>query len=120
MATTKYFSGVEAHEIRIISDICADIEAGRITVFSTDRRFKIMSPGANGYMYDWTYNFCRWGFAKCARNTQFHAAQHTYCPNQHISAILANFINTAVEMGYYTRTTSRRFDGGQNVQIVWL
>ena len=117
---TKYFSPVQDYEISIISDICADIENGRITIISTDRKFKIVSPGANGYLYDWTYNFCRWGFAKKSRNSEFHAQQHAYCPNQHTSAIIANFINTAVEMGYYQMQTGRTFDGGQNINIIWM
>ena len=117
---TKYFSGIEDHDRAIIAGICSDIENGRITIISTDRKFKIVSPGSNGYLYDWTYNFIRFGFAKKSRSSEFHAQQHTYCPHQHTSAILANFINTAVEMGIYERTTDQRFDGGQNINIIWL
>ena len=117
---TKYFSGIEDHDHAIIAGICSDIENGRITVISTDRKFKIVSPGANGYLYDWTYNFIRFGFARVSRSDRFCAQQHSYCPNQHTSAIIANFINTAVEMGLYERTTAQRFDGGQNINIIWL
>ena len=117
---TKYFSGIEEHDRLIIAGICADIEAGRITIISTDRKFKLVSPGANDYLYDWTYIFIRFGFAKKSRLSEFHAQQHQYCPNQHVSAIIANFLNTAVEMGLYERTTETRFDGGQNINIIWL
>lgn len=117
---TKYFSGIEDHDRAIIAGICSDIENGRISIISTDRKFKIVSPGANGYLYDWTFNFIRFGFVRKSRNSDFHAQQHAYCPNQHVSAILANFINTAVEMGFYQMTTGRRFDGGQNINIIWL
>ena len=120
IAIQLYFSGIEEHDRAIIAGICSDIENGRITIISTDRKFKIVSPGANGYLYDWTYNFIRFGFAKKSRSSEFHAQQHAYCPNQHTSAILANFINTAVEMGLYKRTTAQRFDGGQNINIIWL
>lgn len=117
---TKYFSNLEDCDRVIIADICKDIENGRITIISTDRKFKIVSPGANGYLYDWTYNFIRFGFAKKSKSSDFHAQQHAYCPNQHTSAIVANFINTAVEMGIYERTTAQRFDGGQNINIIWM
>ena len=122
MATAaKYFSGVtESYEVSIIAEMCEAIEAGRVSVLSTDKRFRIITPGANGYIYDYTYNFIRWGFAKKARGNEFTAAQHPYCPNQHVSATIANFINTAVEMGYYTRKTSKTFDGGSNIQIIWM
>ena len=115
-----YFAGIEDHDRVIISGICQDIEAGRITIISTDKKFKIVSPGENGYLYDWTYNFIRFGFARKSRSSDFHAQQHAYCPNQHTSAIVANFINTAVEMGLYERTTAQRFDGGQNINIIWM
>ena len=117
---TKYFSGVEASDLSIIAGICSDIENGRITVISTDRKFKILSPGTSGYLFDWTYNFIRFGFAKGSRSSKFHAQQHPYSPNQYTSAILANFLNTAVEMGLYERTTAKRFDGGQNIDIIWM
>lgn len=117
---TKYFSNLEDCDRAIIADICKDIETGRITIISTDRKFKIVSPGANGYLYDWTYNFIRFGFARKSRTSDFYAQQHAYCPNQHTSAIVANFINTAVEMGIYERTTAQRFDGGQNINIIWM
>jgi hypothetical protein len=117
---TKYFSGVEDHDRVIIAGICSDIENGRITVISTDRKFKIVSPGDNGYLFDWTYNFIRFGFARKSRSSEFHAQQHPYCPNQTVNAIIANFINTAVDMGFYERATSKRFDGGQNINIIWM
>lgn len=118
--TTKYFSNIEDHDRVIIAGICSDIENGRITVISTDRRYKIVSPGENGYLYDWTYNFIRFGFAKKARNTEFYAAQHPYCPYQNTSAVICHFFNTAVEMGLYKRTTAERFDGGRDFPIIWM
>ena len=117
---TKYFSNIEDCDRVIIAGICSDIENGRIFVISTDRKFKVVSPGENGYLYDWTYNFIRFGFVRKSRSSAFHAQQHSYCPNQHTSAIIANFINTAVDMGLYTRTTGQRFDGGQNINIIWM
>ena len=118
--TRKYFSVIEDSDRANIANICSDIENGRITIISTARKFKIVSPGENGYLYDWTYNFIRFGFARVSRSDRFCAHQHPYCPNQHASAILSNFINTAVEMGLYERTTARCFDGGQNINIIWL
>ena len=116
----KYFKGIEDHEKSIVSGICKDIESRKIVFICTDKRFKIMSAGENGYLYDWTYNFCRWGFARKSRNSDFHATQHAYCPYQHMSGVVANFLNEAVEQGIYERTTNERFDGGQNFQTIWM
>ena len=56
---TKYFSNLEDCDRVIIADICKDIETGRITIISTDRKFKIVSPRANGYLYDWISQYLR-------------------------------------------------------------
>ena len=117
---TKYFSGISDSDRENIANICSDIENGRISIISTDRKFKIVSPGANGYLFDWTYNFIRFGFARVSRSDRFCAQQHSSCPNQYTSSIISNFINTAVEMDLYKRTTARRFDGGQNLNIIWM
>lgn len=116
----KYFKGIEDHEKCVIPQMCQAIESRSIVFISTDKRFKVMSAGENGYMYDWTYNLCRWGFARESRNSHFHAQQHAYCPHQHMSGVIAHFINTAVEMGLYERTTNERFDGGQDFQTIWM
>ena len=116
----KYFKGIEDYEKSIIPQMCQAIESRSIVFISTDKRFKVMSAGENGYLYDWTYNLCRWGFARKSRNSDFHAQQHPYCPHQHMSGIVAHFLNEAVEQGFYERTTNERFDGGQDFQTIWM
>lgn len=118
MATT-YFRNITEDDRFIISDMCKSIEDDKIFFVSTDKKFKMLERG-NTYTFDYTYNLIRFGFAAKARGTDFHARQHPYCPNQYTAQVQANFINTAVEMGLYTRQTSKEFNGGNNVQIIWM
>lgn len=115
----KYFKDLDDCEKCIIVQMCEDIENRDIVFISTDKRFKVMGKNRS-FMSDWTYNLCRWGFARKSRNSDFHAQQHPYCPHQHMSGVIAHFINTAVEMGLYERKTNERFDGGQDFQTIWM
>lgn len=116
---TAYFRNITEDDRFIIADMCKSIEDDKIFFVSTDKKFKMLVRG-NTYTYDYTYNLIRYGFATKARGTDFHAKQHAYCPNQYTAQVQANFINTAVEMGFYTRQTNREFNGGNNVQIIWM
>lgn len=119
----KYFNEIGDFEKGIIETMCEAIESRRVFVVASNKRWKMLchSEGnAVHYVYDYTYNLIRWGFAKKARNTDFHAALHPYCPNQDISGTLSNFLNTAVEMGFYTRTTDKVFNGGTEFQTIWM
>lgn len=115
-----YFKNITEDDKYIINNMCKQIEGDKIFCVCTGKRFKILSRESSQYTYDYTYNFIRFGFATKARNTDFHAKQHPYCPNQYMAQIIANFINTAVELGYYTRTTDKGFNGGNQVQTIWM
>lgn len=117
---TSYFKNISEIDKFIINNICRQIENDGIFCVSTDKKFKLLGRESSLYTYDYTYNFIRFGFATKARNTDFHAKQHPYCPNHYIAQIIANFINKAVEMGYYVRTTEKVFNGGNEPQIIWM
>lgn len=117
---SKIFKNLNEGDVNIIQFICKLIEEDKIYFVANNKRYKILSRESERYTYDYTYNFCRWGFAKKARNTDFHAALHPYCPNQDMAATMARFINTAVEEGLYERTTDKKFDGGNNIQVIWM
>jgi hypothetical protein len=114
-----YFKNITEEDKFIISEMCRSIENDNAFFVSTDKKFKMLVRG-NSYTYDYTYNLIRFGFATKARGAEFHAKQHSSCPNQYTAQVQANFINTAVEMGLYTRQTSKEFNGGNNVQIIWM
>ena len=116
---TKHFTNLEEYEKEIICEMCKAIESKKALIIAAGSRWKFLVSGAN-YTYDYTFNLIRWGFARKARGTDFHAQLHKYCPNQDISGTLANFLNTAVEMGLYTRTNSVKFNGGQDFQTIWM
>lgn len=116
----NYFKNVEEHEKTQIANIAKLIESKQIFIIASGARYKILSRENSSYTYDYTYNFIKWGFTRKARNTEFFAQLHKYCPSQDISSTLANFLNTAVEMGLYTRTTEEQFDGGQDFQTIWM
>jgi hypothetical protein len=115
----NYFNNVEQYEITVISEMCKAIETRKALIIAGGKRWKMLVSGEN-YTYDYTYNLIRWGFARKARNTDHHAQLHPYCPNQYISGCLAHFLNTAVEMGFYTRTTEQVFNGGSEFQTIWM
>ena len=71
----KYFKDLDDCEKCIIVQMCEDIENRDIVFISTDKRFKVMGKNRS-FMSDWTYNLCRWGFARKSRNSDFHAQQH--------------------------------------------
>lgn len=116
----KYFKDIKEEDKLIIKGMCEIIEKGTCFIVANEKRWKFLSRESNMYTYDYTYNLCRFGFARKARNSDFHAALHRYCPNQDISSTLANFLNTAVSMGLYERTTTKKFDGGTDYQIIWM
>lgn len=116
----KYFNNIEENEKSIIKTMCEAIESKKLHIVCNTNKFKMLVTASNGYTYDYTYNLCRWGFAKKSRSSDWLAVLHPYCPNQGISNALSNFINIAVEMGLYTRKTTEIFNGGCDFQIIWL
>ena len=116
---TKHFTNLEEYEKGIICEMCKAIESRKALIIAAGSRWKVLVPGEN-YTYDYTYNLIRWGFARKARNTDHHAQLHKYCPHQDISGTLAMFLNTAVELGLYIRTTSTEFNGGQEFQTIYM
>ncbi|MBR4983217.1 MAG: hypothetical protein IKY94_11730 [Lachnospiraceae bacterium] len=113
----KYFENIEEHEKIIIAGMCKAIESGSMTAIVAGKRWKAVEPDRS-YILDWSYNLQRWGFAKKARGSEHHLALHPYCPIQDISSTFANFLNTSVEMGYYTRKTEKKINGGRDYQII--
>lgn len=116
----SYFKNLEEHEKTQVANVAKLIENKQIFIVASGAKYKILSRENSAYTYDYTYNFIKWGFARKVRNSDFFAQVHKYCPSQNISATLANFLNTAVAMGFYTRTTKERFDGGTDFQIFWM
>lgn len=116
----KYFKNLEDCEVSTVVTMCEAIELKRLHIVCAGRKFKFLVTGENGYTYDYTYNLCRWGFAKKSRANNCVAMLHPYCPGQGISSALSHFLNTAVEMGLYTRKTYEEFNGGQDFQMIWL
>lgn len=119
MATT-YFKNITEDDKNIIASMCYAIENDKIFFVSTYKKFKVLSRESAQYTYDYTYNFIRFGFCSKSRGTDFYAKQHAHYPIQYTAQVQANFINTAVEMGLYTRHTNKDFNGRNNVQIIWL
>lgn len=116
----KFFTNVvEDYEKNIIATMCEAVENHNITAIATNNKVKFIQPTQNG-VFDWTYNFIRYGFAKPAKNSSHLARLSKYVPHQDISSTLAHFLNTAVEYGFYTRKTSEKFDGGENVYVIWM
>lgn len=116
----NYFMNVEEHEKTQIANVAKLIENKQLFIVASGAKYKILSRENNSYTYDYTYNFIKWGFARKARNRDFFAQVHKYCPLQDFSTTLANFLNIAVELGYYARTTQEKFDGGQDFQVIWM
>ena len=117
----KYFANLDEADRCIIESMCKAIESQRCFIISTEKRWKFMVPAEDGsYVYDYTYNLIRFGFTRKARNNDFQASQHSYCPHQYTSGVLSNFLNPAVDMGLYERTTERKFDGGTDFQMIWM
>ena len=117
----KTFNKLEDHELYSVVEMCKAIENKRVVLVCSDKRWKMIVPSCeSGYPYDYTYNLMRWGFATKARNSDHHARLHPYCPNQDMSATLARFINTAVEMGYYVRQTTKAINGGDDYNTIWM
>lgn len=116
----KYFNNIEEHEKTQIANICKLVESKQIFIVASGAKYKILSRENEAYTYDYTYNLIKWGFARKARNTDFFAQVHKYCPYQDFASTLAHFFNTAVELGFYTRTTEKKFDGGQDFQVIWI
>ena len=117
--TTKYFSNLQEYDIMNIAEVCEAIETKAVILVCTDKRFKVIVP-RGGYPSGWTYNIIRWGFARKCRNSDFHAQQHAYCPHSYMAGVLAHLLNTAVEMGYYQRKTSRTITGWEDHNTIWM
>lgn len=116
----KFFTNVvEDYEKNIITTICEAVENHNITAIATNNKVKFIQA-SNAGISDWTFNLIRFGFAKSAKNNSHLARLNKYVPYQDISSTLACFLNTAVEYGFYTRKTSEKFDGGQNVNVIWM
>lgn len=117
----KLFNNLNEYEIYSVCEMCEAIERKRVVLVCSNKRWKMIVPSdTTGYPYDYTYNLCRWGFATKARGSEHHARLHPYCPNQDMSATLARFINTAVEMGYYVRQTTHTINGGNDYNTIWM
>ena len=114
------FKNITEDDKYIIQNICKCIEEEQLFFISTNNKLKIMSRENPQYTYDYTHNFIRFGFARKVRGTDFMAKQHLFCPNQHCAQLLASFINNAVELGLYKRKTLKNFNGGNNIQIIWM
>ena len=119
--TKKYFTNVvEDYEKNIIATMCEAVEDHNITAIANNNKVKFIQPTKTG-VSDWTYNFIRYGFAKSVRNSSSTLARlNKYVPYQDISSTLAHFLNTAVEYGFYTRKTIEKFDGGENINVIWM
>lgn len=115
----KYFKNIEEHEIFSVREMCKAIEGKSVFVVCTENKWKMLVSNGK-YTYDYTFNLCRWGFARKAKNSDFLACLHKYCPNQDISSTLSRFLNTAVDEGLYERTTTEKFDGGCSFQTIWM
>lgn len=117
----KFFTNVvEDYEKNIIATMCEAVEDHNITAVAINNKVKFIQP-TKTRISDWTYNFIRYGFAKPVKNSSSTLARLNKCvPYQDISSTLACFLNTAVEYGFYTRKTSEKFDGGQNVNVIWM
>lgn len=115
----NYFKNVEEHEICAIQFMCKAIELKKLHIVCTNANYKMLVSDGN-YTYDYTYNLCRFGFAKVSRKSKHLAMLHKYCPYQDVAQSLSAFLNTAVELGYYVRTTKEKFDGGQDFQFIWM
>lgn len=107
-------------ERQSIVSMCEAIEAKALHIVCTNNHFKFLVTGASGYTFDYTFNLCRWGFARKARNNDHLAMLHKYTPYQGVSCCLSAFLNKAVELGYYKRTTEEEFNGGVDFQMIWL
>jgi hypothetical protein len=92
----NYFNNIEEHEKTQIANICKLVESKKLFIVASGAKYKILSRENESYTYDYTYNLIKWGFARKARNTDFFAQLHKYCPYQDFSATLAHFLNTAV------------------------
>lgn len=114
------FTKVDECDLINIRSMCKAIEARTCFVIASNKRWKMIVAGDNKYPYDYTWNLIRWGFARKARGTDFYAQLHPYCPNQGISTSLSCFLNKAVEMGYYERTTNQVFNGGTDFNTIWM
>ena len=115
----KYFNNVEEYEKSSIVAMCEAIESKQLHIVCTTNKFKMLVTRSR-YTYDYTYNLCRWGFARKSRNNDRLAMLHPYTHCQYVSTVLSNFLNRAVEMGFYTRKTTEIFNGGCEFQIVWM
>ena len=116
----KYFANLESYELSSVTAMCEAIESKRLHIVCAGNKFKFLVTGENGYTYDYTFNLCRWGFARKARNNSHLAMLHPYCPNQGIASSLSHFLNTAVEEGVYIRKTNEVFNGGCEFQTIWI
>ena len=116
----RYFKDLNEYEKATITTMCEAIESKKLHIVCTTNKYKMLVTASNGYTYDYTYNLCRWGFARKSRNNDQLAILHPYTPCQYISTVLSNFLNRAVEMGFYTRKTTEVFNGGCDFQIIWL
>jgi hypothetical protein len=116
----KYFTNVvEDYEKNIIATMCEAVENYNITAIAANNKVKFIQPTKMG-VSDWTFNFIRFGFAKSAKNNPHLARLNKYVPYQDVSSTVACFLNTAVEYGFYTRKTSKKFDGGEGICIIWM
>jgi hypothetical protein len=119
MAKKYFINVVDDYEKNIIATMCEAVENQNIIAFATNNKVKFIQPLNTG-ISDWTYNLIRYGFAKSAKNNPYLARLNKYVPYQDVSSTLACFLNTAVEYGFYTRKTSKIFDGGENISIIWM
>lgn len=115
----KYFNNINESDLYSIREMCKAIESKKVFIVCTDSKFKMLVSGAN-YTYDYTYNLCRFGFAQNSLASDNLAKLNKYTPHQSISYILCDFLNTAVEMGLYERTTDEVFHSGLDFQMIWM
>ena len=109
--------------LEVVKELCNKIENNRVFIVASEKSnsWRLMcADNEYAYPYGYTYNLIRCGCAKAKRGSdQTIARLHPYFPNNDISNSLKQFVEMAVELGYYERTTDEDL-GARTYNTIWI